>query len=542
MKVSLEVYLHDQNVFFIGVKLCVNDKISSAIMEDLLQFMYLGEVCVHKDNVRELIAASDILKMSNLKDLVCRFYEKKLCASNCLSISSLADEFNCNSLKKSADTFIFKHFADVSHSEEFKNLRVDQVIHIIKSDKVNVRKEEQVFEAVMGWLDFNMDQRSQYMPRLMRNIRLPLITKYYIFDKITSNTKIMQNVECQSLVLNAINFQCLQDRRPIISSPQELARSSHDLATIVVACGGLQDELSSKEALCYVPSVDFWYPLAPLHYERNNFSLVALDDTIFAIGGESEGKSLKSVEFYDFGLDKWTESSNLPEPLSRHGAAVLNGEIYVLGSGKLDSCSDAVFKYDKLSNRWVNVQKMKVPRRGACVVSHLQLYAIGGYGPNGMALASVERYDPYIREWAKVFPMNSCRAFASGAVIRDKVYVIGGEYAMWSFYCSGEYFDINRDEWHSIADASIPRSFTGISVLSNCVYIFGGIKSLNPTDDDEFVDASECSDVEIYDPSKNTWKTGCPLPIATAGVKCVSLYVPKHAIEVRCGIHLPQNS
>ena len=509
-------------------------------MEDLLQFMYLGEVCVHKDNVRELIAASDILQMSNLKDLVCRFYEKKLCASNCLSISSLADEFNCNSLKKSADEFIFKHFTDVTHSDEFKSLTVNQVVHIIKSDKVNVRKEEQVFEAIMGWVDYDISERSQYMFRLMQNIRLPLISKYYIFDKIASNVMIMQNLDCQRLVVNAINFQCLHDRRQIISCPQQLTRSSHELETIVVACGGLQDELSSKETLCYVPSVDFWYPLAPLHYDRNNFSLVALDNSIFAIGGESEGKPLKSVEFYDFGLDKWVESSNLPEPLSGHGAAILNGEIYVLGSGKQDSCSDAVLKYDKPANRWVNVQKMKVPRRGACVVSHLQLYAIGGYGPSGMALASVERYDPYIGEWAKIFPMNSCRAFASGAVIGDRIYVIGGEYAMWSFYCSGEYFDINQDDWHSIADASIPRSFTGISVINNFIYVFGGIKSLNLSDDDEFVDASECSDVEIYDPSKNTWKSGCALPIASAGIKCVSLYVPKHAIEVRCGIHLPQ--
>ena len=509
-------------------------------MEDLLQFMYLGEVCVHKENVRELIAASDILQMSNLKDLVCRFYAKKLCASNCLSISSLADEFNCASLKKNADTFIFKHFADVSHSEEFKSLRVDQVVHIIKSEKVNVKREEQVFEAVMSWLDYDTEGRSPFLFRLLKNIHLPLISKYYIFDKIASNGKIMQNIECQSLVLNAINFQCLQDRRPIISSPQQLTRSSHELSTVVVACGGLQDELSSKEALCYVPSVDFWYPLAPLHYERNNFSLVVLDDNIFAVGGEAEGKALKSVEFYNFGLDKWTESLCLPEPLSGHGAAVLNGEIYILGAGKLDSCSDAVLKYDKSTSRWLNVQNMKVPRRGACVVSHLQLYAIGGYGPSGMALASVERFDPYTEEWAKIFPMNSCRAFASGAVIRDRIYVIGGEYAMWSFYCSGEFFDINQDEWHSIADASIPRSFTGIAVLSSNIYIFGGIKSLNPADDDEFVDASDCSDVEIYDPSSNTWKNGCPLPIAIAGIKCVSFFVPKHAIEVRCGIHLPQ--
>lgn len=524
----------------LGVKLQMNEKISSTIMEDLLQFMYLGEICVHKDNVRLLIAASEYLQMSNLKDLVCRFYEKKLCASNCLSISALADEFDCKSLKKSADSFIFKHFQDVSHSEEFKCLKLDQVIHIVKSEKLNVKREEHVFEAILGWIDHDADYRTQYSFKLLQNVRLPLISKYYLFDRIANNVHIIQNAACQELVLKAINFQCLNDRRPIISNAQTFPRLSHDLTEIIVACGGLQDELSTKDALCYVPDVDFWYPLAPLHCERNNFAFVPLDDRIYAIGGESEGKPLRSVEFYDFGLDKWTESANLPDPLSGHGAAVLNGEIYVVGSGRLGLCSDVVLKYDKGANRWVNVQKMRVPRRGACVVSHLQLYAIGGYGPSGMALASVERYDPYVGEWAKIFPMNSSRAFASGAVVGDKIFVIGGEYAMWSFYCSGEFFDVNHDEWHSIADASIPRSFTGIAVLSNCIYLFGGIKSLNPCDDDEFVDASECSDVEMYDPLNNIWKMSCPMPIPTAGIKCISMFVPKHAVEVRCGHHLPQ--
>ena len=525
------------------MKLELTDCIPTTIMEDLLQFIYLGEVCVHKENVRPLIAASDFLQMSNLKDLVCRFYEKKLCAANCLSISSLADEFNCETLKKSADSFVYQHFADVSHSDEFKALNVDQVLHLIKSDNVNVKKEERVFEAVIGWIEFDLEHRSRCILKLLQSVRLPLLDKYYLFDKIANNPLIMQDDDCKELIIEAINFQTLKDRRSLNSSLQTTPRLSLDVTRIVIACGGVQDELSTKEALCYVPEVDFWYPLAPLHHERNNFGISVCDEKIYAVGGDVEGRPLKSVEFYDFGLDRWTEVASLPAPTAGHGTAVFNGEIYAVGCGIGESSSDSVLKYVDSSNKWVAVRNLKVPRRGACVVSHLHLYAIGGYGPNGMALASVERYDPYIDEWAKIFPMNSSRAYASGAVIGNKIYVIGGEYAMWSFYCSGEVFDITSDEWHSIADAFIPRSFTGIADINGEIYVFGGMKSSNSGsgDDDDFVDASECCDVEIYNPVSNSWKKGCPLPIATSGIKCVSFYTSKHAVEVRCGIHFPRS-
>ncbi len=525
-----------------GVKLDLTNSISAGIMEDILQFVYLGEVCVHKENVKELIAASDFLQMSNLKDIVCRFYEKKLCASNCLSISSLADEFNCVSLKKSADRYVCRHFVSVSQSDEFLSLNINQVAHIISNNNLNVIGEEKVFEAVMNWIGRDQTQRCDYISRLLEHVRLPLINKYYIFDKIVNNEAIMRNEQCQKLVLKAIQFQAMQDRRLIVDTSQCIPRHSFDTTTIIIACGGTQDELSTKDALCYIPGVDFWYPLAPMISERDKFSAVLCDDYLYAVGGEIEGRALKLTEYYDFASDKWAATVDLPSTLTNHGAAVLNGEIYIVGGGSNESYSKDVLKYDRLTNKWIEVQGLRVPRRGACVVSHLHLYAIGGYGPSGMAFASVERYDPYLDEWAKIFPMNSSRAFASGAVIGDRIFVFGGEYAMWSFYCSAEVFDIATDEWRMIADASIPRSFSTAAVLGREIYILGGMRSVYcENDDDEFVDASECADVEIYNIDKDAWSVGRSLPIATSGLKCVTLVTSKSAVEMRCGMKFPDH-
>ena len=174
---------------------------------------------------------------------------------------------------------------------------------------------------------------------------------------------------------------------------------------------------------------------------------------------------------------------------------------------------------------------------------HKQLYVIGGYGPDSQAVASVERFDPYLNEWSKIFPMNSARAGASAVCIENKIYVFGGEYAMWSYYRSCEVFDIQTDEWKMIADMSIPRAFMGVAHFEGIVYVIGGMVSAEGTDqygvgDDEeqFVDVNESNLVECYDYNSNSWTRACSLPAATAGINCGCITVSKSLLESRCGI------
>ena len=48
-------------------------------------------------------------------------------------------------------------------------LPVNQLVDIISSDELNVRNEEQVFNAVMGWVRYNMTERRPHLP----TVRVP---------------------------------------------------------------------------------------------------------------------------------------------------------------------------------------------------------------------------------------------------------------------------------------------------------------------------------------------------------------------------------
>ena len=517
--------------------------ISSDVFEDILNFIYIGEVCVSEENVRKLIAASDILKMQKLKELTCRFYEKRLCPSNCLSIAALANEFNCETLREAADKFILDNFLEVSKFHEFQDLSCEHLVSILQSDDINVTREEQIFTAAMEWICYDLPNRRNHSIKLLKTIRLLLLSKYFVIDVIEKNEILMQDPECKKLIEICKNVLTLPDRKHIFTQGNfGKPRVFSDICEIILACGGNQERMSSNEVLCYVPSQDFWYPLAPLMKSRYKSSSAVLNNEVYCIGGMFEGISpIKNIERYSFAMDKWIDSSPFPTPISGHISCVFNDELYVIGGSEDDTISSTVWKYSIKQGVWKEVQNLLISRRDAAVAIHNHLYVIGGYGPGGQSLASVERFNPYQNQWAKIFPMNSPRANASACCIGDKIYVFGGEYAVWSYYRTAEVFNIKTDEWSSISDFSVPRAHMGIVAYHGMIYIVGGMVSAESVveqygeDEEEFVDVNETKTVECYDTVKGVWSKVCSLPVATAGTNCVVISTSSSVLSERCG-------
>lgn len=58
-------------------------------------------------------------------------------------------------------------FAQVMESEEFLLLPAAQLIDIVSSDELNVRSEEQTFQAVMSWVKYNVAERRQHLAQVI---------------------------------------------------------------------------------------------------------------------------------------------------------------------------------------------------------------------------------------------------------------------------------------------------------------------------------------------------------------------------------------
>lgn len=90
-------------------------------IEELLNFVYTGEIEMTDKNVGEMLALADFYDIANLKELCAQFLRKRLKPANCLSTQMLADRYHHEPLFKTATNFISSNLNSIWQEEEFKS-------------------------------------------------------------------------------------------------------------------------------------------------------------------------------------------------------------------------------------------------------------------------------------------------------------------------------------------------------------------------------------------------------------------------------------
>ena len=114
-------------------------------VELLIEFAYTAQIKITEENVQYLLPVSCILQISPVKKACCDFLQSQLDPSNCIGIKDYAEIYGCVDLAKAAGKFIFRHFLEVSESEEFENLSKEQLIDLISRDELYVKSEDEVW-------------------------------------------------------------------------------------------------------------------------------------------------------------------------------------------------------------------------------------------------------------------------------------------------------------------------------------------------------------------------------------------------------------
>jgi len=101
-------------------------------------------------------------------------------------------------------------------SEEFLLLPVGQLVDIICSDELNVRNEEQVYNAVMLWLKYNVAERRQHLSQILQHVRMPLLSPKFLVGTVGSDLLVRSDEACRDLVDEAKNYLLLPQERPLM--------------------------------------------------------------------------------------------------------------------------------------------------------------------------------------------------------------------------------------------------------------------------------------------------------------------------------------
>jgi len=214
------------------------------------------------------------------------------------------------------------------------------------------------------------------------------------------------------------------------------------IGNILYAVGGNSGGTDLNTVEAYDPTFNKWFTKKSMKFPRSGLAVGVVDGILYAIGGDINSTT---VEAYDPGTgpgtDSWTTKTSMPTPRYGSGAGVItgvgviNGLIYVVGGVIAPGVPGTVDVYDPGMDKWTTMSTTMPTERiflGVGVVNGI-LYAVGGCpAPGGCTtlldnLATVEAYDPGTDKWTTEISMPTARGGLAVGVNDGILYAVGGQ-------------------------------------------------------------------------------------------------------------------
>ncbi|XP_036081468.1 kelch-like protein 17 isoform X4 [Rousettus aegyptiacus] len=231
-------------------------------LDQLVQFAYTAEIVVGEGNVQTLLPAASLLQLNGVRDACCKFLLSQLDPSNCLGIRGFADTHSCSDLLKAAHRYVLQHFVDVAKTEEFMLLPLKQVLELVSSDSLNVPSEEDVYRAVLSWVKHDVDARRQHVPRLMKCVRLPLLSRDFLLGHVDAESLVRHHPDCKDLLIEALKFHLLPEQRGVLGTSRTRPRRCEGAGPVLFAVAGvcLPSMETVKPTTCALTAGTWWPP------------------------------------------------------------------------------------------------------------------------------------------------------------------------------------------------------------------------------------------------------------------------------------------
>ncbi|XP_074918094.1 kelch-like protein 7 [Chelonoidis abingdonii] len=413
------------------------------IIEQLVEFAYTARISVNSNNVQSLLDAANQYQIEPVKKMCVDFLKEQVDASNCLGISVLAECLDCPELKATADDFIHQHFTEVYKTDEFLQLDVKRVTHLLNQDTLTVRAEDQVYDAAVRWLKYDEPNRQPYMVDILAKVRFPLISKNFLSKTVQAEPLIQDNPECLKMVISKLPL--------------------------------------SRRYLFFVIQDYSWTDIRCPFEKRRDAACVFWDNVVYILGG-SQLFPIKRMDCYNVVKDSWYSKLGPPTPRDSLAACAAEGKIYTSGGSEVGNSALYLFEcYDTRTESWHTKPSMLTQRCShGMVEANGLIYVCGGsLGNNvsGRVLNSCEVYDPATETWTELCPMIEARKNHGLVFVKDKIFAVGGQNGLGGLD-NVEYYDIKMNEWKMVS----PMPWKGVTVkcaaVGSIVYVLAGFQGV----------------------------------------------------------------
>lgn len=425
--------------------------IDEAIVEELLNFVYSGEISITFDNARSLLQASDYLLIEHLKRRIVDFVKDSSTLSNFWLIYSLVRSFEClDEIYQEMLNLVCSHYWSIALSNEFLEITDQDVRWFLSNDDI-LSSEAQMLESLIRWYKHSEEERKESFERLLNLIHAGSIPDLYL-----------KNLAVNESIDELSNFSGYKLKDDV--SADDVSKTAHFHNVVLF---GLTHRLHYTHSynLCYwLPFAGPWSLIARIPHNKsmlaNGTPLIYTNSGLYVQVPWNNPKlafhrnPLTARHLMPNSGVAPTTDIEPSAPMTFDCAAVtMGGYIYLIGGMSMQEVAEVktVQRYDVEKQTWASVADMCEPRYELTAVNYKDKYIFVFGGTDGSAhrecLKTVERYDPQNDRWSYVKSMHQPRASAFAFVYNEKIFVIGGERGEDVTPTDCEVYDPVTDDW-----------------------------------------------------------------------------------------------
>ncbi|XP_055838575.1 kelch-like protein 12 [Episyrphus balteatus] len=432
-------------------------EIEAPTLKSIIDFIYSGWIELSLENIERILRAASFLKMKLLVDGCLDFIEQNINSSNCLAWLSVARELSLSGLKAKSLECTYNHFEELSKDEEILFLSENELKDLLFNDNPYNDFEEEVFSALLSWINYDKTIREQLTTDLLSMVRFQHLSSKFIAE----NLSVCNNVESFQLVSkwlqwhlsptnrspldqqqnhafksrsiapklgniqisdsNEIVIQTYNQKHDSWSSkkPAILSRNKRHVSTIVidnkliVVGGAVKDDFATNSVECLDLRTFEWIDCSPMNYKRFMCQLADLNGSLCIFGGRNRGMLVDSIEMYNFSTHQMSELKSPTSPPTKTSQITsYNGILYVL-----DMCNGCLQSYDVSSQEWtfIKLEPLALRNFGFVALDGF-LYVIGGRFKQ-----NVKCYNLSDDTWDDVAPLSDVYCDINAIVYQDKI-------------------------------------------------------------------------------------------------------------------------
>jgi hypothetical protein len=513
-------------------------QLEKCAVEQLVEFMYMGELKAQVDNVEELVKASRFLLMDNATALCEQFLLDTLTIPCCVRWYRIASLYNLLQLQEKAHEFVLNHFCDLLTDPDFPHLHLSDLIDFLEHDALNVPSEQTVVDAILVWLNYDIEGREVAAHTLAETIRFNYCSEELLEALVTDpKYDIISSLRFRNLVRNMSRERFgparttrSKRRTSVAKSLNQRPRYSFTSNKLLVI-GGRAAEKDSKacnnrDCMYWSRTEQKWqrFTELPVHcVSCRQWRVCGTDGRIFISGGynvnEETGFWEGCNEVWMYENNTWTALPPMLRGRWAHGMVIASNKLFCFGGKSRKQGSyithlkhNEYLDLSRLSQdigssttscEWKSTKSMKFnfynPRVsvfGECI------YLLGMLGcPNGFISATYE-YNIARRSLSQKASMPAAAHNGESIVHGDHIYVFGMEHRdVCMRYAPG------TDTWEQLSPSiripdAAPASSVYLDYISPLVYVDGKVvlAKLRRRDKREHTLA-----VEAYDINDDAW-------------------------------------